>query len=133
MLKLLSALVCAALVTIACGSRPTSPETGFPVMATLQPGQTVSTGGLTVKFVGVTNESRCPAAAICITSGDATMQFALSVSSQMATEELKVNHPDERRTQYAGFTVEVETLAPYPITFNSIKPGDYRVTLKIDR
>lgn len=90
-------------------------------------------GGLNLTFIGVTKDSRCPAAALCITSGEATLQFAFSANSRTASQELQLYHPDNRHTDYEGFTIEVETLAPYPITFNSIRPEDYRVTVKVDR
>lgn len=90
-------------------------------------------GGLTVTFIGVSSDSRCPAAAICITSGEATLQFAFYANSRSANNVLQVYDPDKKRTVYEGFSVEVQTLAPYPITFNSIKPEDYRVTVKVDR
>lgn len=133
MSRFLSTFVIAAALTASCGGNPTSPETTFPVTATLQPGETTMAGGLSVKFVGVTQDSRCPAAAICIVAGDANLQFELSTSNGSAGQQLQVEHPDNKHTTFQGYSVEVQGLAPYPITFNSIKPEDYRVTVKVDR
>jgi hypothetical protein len=133
MTRSIYALVCAAALAAGCGARPTTPDVVFPVTVTLQPGQSTIAGGLNLKFVGVSNDSRCPAAAICITSGEATLQFALSANSRSDNKDLQLYHPDNRHTTYEGFSVEVEALAPYPITFNSIRAEDYRVTIKIDR
>jgi hypothetical protein len=131
MVRSLSTFAVAALLVAGCSS-PAAPV-NFPVSATLQPGQSVSAGSLSVTFIGVTNDSRCPAAAICITSGDATLQFALSTTSKTSTRDLQVWNPETRKTSYEGFSIEVETLAPYPVTFNSIRPDEYRATVKIDR
>ncbi len=133
MTRFLSLIVCAAAMAAGCGASPTSPEGPLTVTAILQAGQTTSAGGLSVTFVGVTTDSRCPAAAICITSGDATLQFAFSANNRAADGQLQVYHPDKKHTQYEGFTIEVQNLAPYPITFNSIKPEDYRVTIRVSR
>lgn len=136
MLKQLSTLVCAAMLASSCGTTPTTPttpEVAFPVSLAMQVGQTQSAGALNVTFVGVNSDSRCPAAALCITSGDAYLQFALSTTDQSSAQQLQVYDPKTKSTRYAGFTVEVENLAPYPITWNSIKPEDYRVSVKVDR
>ena len=133
MMRSLAVLVGTVALAAGCGARPTAPDTSFPVTLTLQPGQTASAGGLNLTFVGVSNDSRCPAAAICITSGEATLQFGFATNTRAASQDLQLYHPDNRRTNYEGFTIEVETLAPYPITFNSIRPADYRVTVKVDR
>jgi hypothetical protein len=122
-----------ALVSAACGGHPTSPDASFPVTLTLQPGQMSSAGDLAVTFLGVSSDSRCPAAAICISSGEATLQFAFYANSRSTNNTLQLYDADKRRINYEGFQVEVQTLAPYPITFNSIRAEDYRVTVRIDR
>jgi len=99
----------------------------------MQPGQMSTAGGLTVTFIGVSSDSRCPAAAICITSGEATLQFGFYANSRSGNNALQLYDADKKRTVYEGFSIEVQTLAPYPITFNSIKADDYRVTVKVDR
>jgi len=127
------AIVLAAGMSFGCGGYSTSPETSFPVTLTMQPGQLSTAGDLAITFIGVSNDSRCPAAAICITSGEATLQFSFYANSRSANNALQVYDAAKRRTVYEGFSIEVQTLAPYPITFNSIKADDYRVTVKVDR
>lgn len=134
MSKTLSTLVCAAMFAAGCGANPTSPETAFPVTLTMQPGQMAMAGGLGVTFVGVSNDWRCPGDAICISSGDAYLKFLLAANNDLADQQLQVDHPDNRRTTYRGYSLEVQALAPYPFaSLGPIKPGDYKVTIKINR
>src|SRR5215204_6308122 len=52
----------------ACASSPTAPAD--PAIVTMAPGQSTQVGALSVKFVGVTRDTRCPANALCIQAGD---------------------------------------------------------------
>lgn len=133
MSKTLNTLALAAALCAGCGANPNSPETTFPATLTLRAGQTSSAGGLGVTFVGVTNDWRCPAAAICISSGDAYLKFVLAANNGLADSQLQVEHPDYRRTTYGGYRLEVQKLEPYPITYGSIKPDEYVATVTITR
>src|SRR3982750_3535618 len=77
-------------IAASCGGHPTSPDTSFPVTLTLQPGQMSSAGDLAVTFLGVSSDSRCPAAAICISAGEATLQFAFYANSRSANNALQL-------------------------------------------
>src|ERR671911_379851 len=71
-----------ALCIGAAGCSSSSPTGPGPLDAqmTLAPGQSAPIGGSTtaVRFIGVTNDSRCPAAAICIWAGDAVAAFQIA-------------------------------------------------------
>lgn len=130
----LIAFACATLVASSCAATPTQPDsTVFPVTLSLKAGQTSAAGGLGVTFVGVTNDWRCPINALCISSGDAYLKFVLAANNDLADYQLQVEHPDYRRTTYRGYTLEVQSLEPYPYTVNPIKPEDYKVTVKVTR
>lgn len=133
MMRSLVAVVFSATLAAACGGNSTSPEPSFPVTLTMQPGQMSTAGRLAVTFIGVSSDSRCPAAAICITSGEATLQFSFYANDRSTTNALQLYDADKKRARYEGYVIDVQTLAPYPITFNSIRAEDYRVTVKVDR
>ncbi len=132
-MKRLSSFVFAALVAVistACTSSPSSPDN---TEVTLAPGQSTSVGALTVKFIGVTIDTRCPANVMCIQMGDAYIALEASVASTRRAFELQVLNPMNRETEIRGYTVGVETLAPYPFAPEPIDPANYRVTLRVTR
>jgi hypothetical protein len=100
---------------------------------TLAPGQTGTAGPVSVKFVGVTIDTRCPANVMCIQVGDAYIALEASVANTRRAFELQILNPMNRETEVRGYTITVEALAPYPFAPNPINPTDYRVTLRVHR
>jgi hypothetical protein len=122
--------VCLLSVTACDIFSPTSPS---PVNTefTLAPGQSQSVAGTSLTFVGVTADSRCPANAICITAGDATVRVDLSRRGTSSSHEL---HTASKQPVSANdLTVELLEVAPYPFSFSPIDPAAYRVTLRVTR
>jgi hypothetical protein len=155
------ALLCAASLLSACSNgsnpaAPSQPSTPAPApatpinhTATLAPGEGTAvrdgTRELQVTFTGVTSDSRCPADAVCITAGEATLAFSVTttVSNEAvngATMRLSMSSPLQLSTTPSRasqriddtYTVALEGLLPYP--FASQKPLDpqlYRATVRI--
>jgi hypothetical protein len=136
-MRRLSTFVCTSLTltlalatTAACTSSPTAPvNTTF----TLAPGQSNTVGILTVKFVGVTIDTRCPINALCIQVGDAYIALEASVPGTHRAFELQLLNPLNRATELRGYTIEAEELSPYPFTLMPTHPDDYRVRLRVYR
>ena len=63
----------------ACSSSPTAPTN--PTVVTMAPGQSTQVGALSLKFIGVTIDTRCPANALCIQVGDAFVALETTASS----------------------------------------------------
>jgi hypothetical protein len=130
------------LLTAACGGNsgggaPTSPTTGdikVDISMTVVPGQRVTVDGttLTVQFIGVASDSRCPADALCVTQGDAVAVFEASVAAS-AGARLELGTSNSRRTAEVGtYSVELRGLDPYPFaSLPPIQPSDYRATLRV--
>jgi hypothetical protein len=112
-------LVCLFLMT-GCDEAPTSPTSPLDAEFTLAPGEgrRIEGESLTVTFVGVSGDSRCPADAICVWGGSATVEIA--VASGFASQG------------YELLTGDVQ-LSPYPFSSRTIAPGEYRATLKVMR
>jgi hypothetical protein len=117
-----------------CGheSNPSSPSPS-PVnqAVTLAPGQTVTiNSALSLRFRGVVSDSRCPAAAICITGGEAVLAFDVLVSGAAEVKyELKSDGPGKTLT-LPNYVIALELVAPYPIN-DPIPAGDYRATVRV--
>jgi hypothetical protein len=139
----LSALVLlGCLVSAGCGgSSPSSPTPGggtVDVSLTLAPGQRAPVDGtnLTLTFTGVSNDSRCPADAICVQfyAADATAVFEASLAASTGTR-LELGTSEARRGALVGdYRVELRGLDPYPFSSQGpINPADYRATLHVTR
>jgi hypothetical protein len=133
MSRFLSTFVCAALLTMGCGSNPNEPDPAFPVTLTLQAGSSQITGGLMVKFVEVTQDSRCPINAMCIVAGDATVQLEFATDRRFASQLLQAVDPKKRTASFDGYSIEVKELYPYPDTTKPFNKADYKVTIAITR
>ncbi len=114
----------------ACSSSRTAPINSTFILA---PGQSNTVGSVTVKLVGVTEDTRCPLNALCIQVGDAHVALEVSAPGTRRTLELQLLNPTKRATQLRGYTIEVEDVTPYPYTIVPTAPDDYRVTLRVHK
>jgi hypothetical protein len=137
--RVLSLAAGALFVGAAACSSPTSPNGPFHAEVTLQPGQVtaVASTPLRVGFERVAADSRCPADALCIQSGDALVVLRVSVDGRDGAEiNLRTRGGttgDSLTAVVAGYALSIGGLQPYPISTSPIAPGDYRVTLVVER
>lgn len=128
---ILGTLVVAASA-VACSSSPTDPSVATTL--TLAPAQSGAAGNLTLRFIGVIVDSRCPGDAICIAAGDAAVAVQATVRGASRNVELMVNHPEAKRADVSGYTVEVQELTPYPFASQGPVPPDaYRLKVRVTR
>ena len=130
-----AAVLLFTLTASACSRQsPASPSE--PGSFVLSPGQSISYGALTVSFVGVPADSRCPGDASCVqfAAGDATVVVDTSSGGSSRRSELQINDAAKRRVSQGGFVVELTELSPYPFASRPpIAAGDYRATILITR
>jgi hypothetical protein len=137
--RVLSIVAVVLLAGHAGCSSPTSPDGPFRTEVTLQPGQVtaVASTPLQVGFQRVASDSRCPADALCIQSGDALVVFRVAVDGRAATDiSLRTRGGatgDNLTAAVAGYQLSIAGLQPYPISSSTIAPGDYRVTLVVEK
>lgn len=128
-------LAAAALAPVAaCDSSPTGPTE--PAVLILAPGQSGVAGGLTVKFIRVTADTRCPLDAFCIQilAGDAFVAIETSVFGARQEAELALIAPDRQSITRGGYTVTFEELNPHPfLSRPPIVPSAYRARFSITR
>lgn len=99
---------------------------------TLAPGETASLRGrsTSVRFVGVSGDSRCPADAICIQLGDAIVRIeVLSSGGGVTAYDLHTN--DLRPVAHGTLIITLVQLLPYPFSNRMIQPSEYRATLHV--
>ena len=100
---------------------------------TLAPGQstTVAGAGVSIKFVSITGDNRCPANAICITGGSADVRIEVRRGNSTEPHDLRTG--DMKPVVSKDVTIELVEVSPYPFSTSPIQPGDYRVTLRVKR
>ena len=121
-------LLLIAIVSVACGSNPTIPS--LPATVTLAPGESATAESVRVTFVKVQSDSRCPINAICVSAGDAIVQFRITARGNEATPDLSLADPAKRSTTIGGITVEFDALQPHPAG-QPTDPKEYRATVTI--
>jgi hypothetical protein len=131
-MRLLALLFCLLALT-GCDESASGPTTPLNTEFILAPGQSTGISGapLTVRFNGVSGDSRCPADALCIQGGSADVR--ITASSEGSPREYVLKTGDMRPVQHDGVTIALVQLSPYPFSSRTIGPDEYRATLKVTR
>ena len=121
------------LAMTACSEK--SPVTPSPISreVVLAPGQsaTVSEAAITLRFEGVSGDSRCPANAICIQGGDALVQIEV-IPSGGSRQAYVLHTGDMRPVSHGDLTISLVELSPYPFG-TPITPEEYRARIRLTR
>jgi hypothetical protein len=128
-----SVLLVLALGAIGCDESVTGPTVPLNREFELAPGQSalVEDVRVTVRFNGVSDDSRCPADAVCILGGDAIVH--VTATSRQTSRDYELHTGSMRPVQHDGLTISLVQLQPYPFSARTIAPGDYRATLRVTR
>jgi hypothetical protein len=128
------AVFCLLAMTSCAGESPTSPS---PVNreVVLSPGQSVAVeeASISLRFEGVSGDSRCPADAICIQGGDALVRIEVLSGPRGQRQPYTLHTGDMRPVTHEDLTIALVELSPYPFSSRPIEPGDYRATLRVTR
>ncbi len=125
-------LACGAL-TWACDEATLAGPT-LDQAFTLAPGESATVHGasMSLQFLRVSSDSRCPADAICLQGGDAIVHVR-AAGAVTADYELHTGGPPHAVTTPTGLRIELTQLQPYPFSSRTTQPGDYRATLVVTR
>jgi hypothetical protein len=102
----------------------------------LQPGQTASLEAqeLSVEFVEVVEDSRCPQGVLCTWEGQALIRVRVSVGGAQQALTLKLGPADSVTGAYEGYLFELMALDPYPqAPEQDAPPPDYTATLLVSQ
>jgi hypothetical protein len=125
-------LILAALLLAGCASTTLAPTGPFNKEVTVAQGKTASVvDGLSVRFVSVSGDSRCPADATCIQGGDAIVKLQLISSND--TNEVELHTGNMQPATSGNLTVELIQLMPYPFSSRTIQQEEYRATIRVSR
>ena len=129
--------LCLSVVLAGCssgGSGPTGSGNPAPTAQSLslRVGEIGTLPGtpITIAFHEVTEDSRCPANAVCVWEGNA--QVALTLASPGGRLDGRLNtRTDPTRIAFGGASIAIVSLVPYP-TGEEIDPGTYVATFEVD-
>jgi len=128
--RLTAFLPCMVLAACATASAQKTQSVTAGSQVTLSPGATVSVTGasLMVRFVSVTEDSRCPVDTACIWAGEVRVLLAITDRGKASQSEV-TQGGSVVASEYRVTLVRVE---PLPTSTARTAPADYRATLKID-
>jgi len=98
----------------------------------LAPGEQVAYGshGLTVEFVRIAEDSRCPTDTTCVWAGEVKVQVATRTGGAEAVQhEIKAGE----HATVGAFRVLVVNVQPERLSTREIPQEEYRVTLKVEQ
>jgi hypothetical protein len=130
--RALPLLVCLLMGT-ACKDSVTEPTVPLDSRFTLAPGElaAIEPADASVRFNAVEGDSRCPGDALCITGGDARVR--ISILSGGSQSDYDLHTGSMAPVRHRDLTVALVELSPYPFSFRTIKPDEYRATLRVTR
>jgi hypothetical protein len=131
--RVLTLVSCLLLATACDESSPTGPAVPLSERFVLAPGGAAAIAGVSVQFVGVSGDSRCPADALCIQGGDAIVEMRVLDAGAVASYELHTGDKRRASVGHRDLRIELLELQPYPFSARPINPADYRATLVVTR
>ena len=114
-----------SVLAVACGSGPTDPELApdLPVTVLVAEGDTAAIGlgestllpaaGVSVTYVALVSDSRCPTGVTCVWEGDAAVRVEMESLGQRVTAELHTAF-QPRSVALGDVVVELLEVRPYP-------------------
>jgi hypothetical protein len=127
-------LMCAAFLVVAlmgCDESLTGPTVPVDQDFVLAPGESASVEEITVRFLNVVNDSRCPKDVTCVWAGDAHVR--IDVTSTDGRREYDLHTADMKPVVHGAYTIHLVNVQPEPISGQPIDPGEYRLTLKVTK
>jgi hypothetical protein len=131
----LAAGLAAAISCAAASGAPESqarPELGKPFTLAAGESASLDSGKISVRFVAIGEDSRCPKNEQCVWAGNARVELEVRTNGSPQSISLNTNKGAAER-EIDGYFVSLQDVAPAPISGRAIAPQDYRVTLTVGR
>ena len=110
---------------------PTTPSTA-PGSVTLAVGESASLdGGLSVKFLRVAEDSRCPKGEQCIRAGNARVELEVRSGAEPERSIVLNTTEGETEAEVGRRVLRLDGLAPVPVSGRTISTENYRLTLSV--
>ena len=103
---------------------------------TLKPGETLTTSqGITITFVEVIEDSRCPADAMCVWQGNVKVRIEVGFGTEVQQYVLTLGElleGDANAVDISGHIISLLDVQPYPLASQPASFDDYEITLGIN-
>jgi hypothetical protein len=101
----------------------------------LSPGQSARVDGsaLTISFIGVTEDSRCPVGVQCVWAGNAVVSLSVMVNGDVRSSTSLNTTLTPRSVRIAGYEISLVALKPEPKQGVPIPQASYVTTLRAVR
>jgi hypothetical protein len=117
-----------ALTLVACTRAPADPP--LPTDITLKTGDQRAIRGLTVIFVGVKEDSRCPDNARCVWAGNAAVELRMEGGSDSVAITLN-SGVEPKSIEVRGLRFTIASLLPTPM-IGAPAPAAHDLTLHVE-
>lgn len=126
---------CLLLATACVPNRAAAPTAPFDLEFVIAQGDTRQIEGhpLSLQFSHVSGDSRCPADAVCVLGGDATVHLRVSRDGIVTNIELHTGDANQASATLGEYRITLTELQPYPFSSRPIDPAEYRATLRVGR
>ncbi len=96
---------------------------------------TIESEGLSVKFLKVTEDSRCPSDVTCIWAGQVGILVNVSQNGKDLGDINLILGPNKELAEKKvnGYIIRLVEVVPYPISTKKIEPSDYTITIVISK
>ena len=120
------------LLVSACGSDNIKASLGKEF--TLPAGKTAAISGenLSIKFVEVTGDSRCPSDVVCIWAGEAKCDTVFKYKGTDYPVTITAGGSNPGNYAFENYTVYFD-LHPYPVSKQKIEPEDYLLIMTVTK
>ena len=102
-------------------AKPSSGKLGAEMMLRLGEAATISSEGLSIRFMGIDQDSRCPLGVECIWAGEVTAVVTLIKSRGNALEVNLTKGAVEtgrEKAKFEGYSIKLIDVMPYPSAKN---------------
>jgi hypothetical protein len=93
----------------------------------------VEAASVTLRFDAVSEDSRCPINAMCVTAGRAVVRLSVVAGGASAAVEIASDPATARAATAGSVRLEWQRLEPYPTAPPTTAPQDYRLTVRVAR
>jgi hypothetical protein len=128
------AMLVVILVASGCSGRDTLQESlGKEFTLTIGHGTSISSDKLSVKFLDVTEDSRCPKGVTCIWAGQVSCMLEVTINGNIDQVKLTETGGSTTTSQSVSGYSFAFNVEPYPVADKQITKEEYRLKLTIAR
>jgi hypothetical protein len=127
------------MLSVACRSNADQSTVLVGDVFTLGVGGTavIPSENLTITFVKVPDDSRCPTTVSCAWTGEAravvTVQQAEGKPVELEFNTNPAPPVNQQTLTFGDYSIELQSLDPYPQDIDAIKANEYRVTMIVTK